>query len=116
VPECRDCRRVLPTCEVRRLPSGGWRCKDAGKGTRCWTLARELREQEKRERRRRHHGETLQAEPVKRQGVQAGGLSAPLRTREPSACTESHPPSRARDRLPSGLEAGSQLSLEELQA
>lgn len=43
MPECRDCGRMQATCELRRLPSGGWRCKDAGKGTRCHQLARERR-------------------------------------------------------------------------
>lgn len=43
MPECRDCGRMQATCELRRLPSGGWRCKEAGKGTRCHQLARERR-------------------------------------------------------------------------
>ncbi|MGH2997822.1 MAG: hypothetical protein ACRDNM_00840 [Gaiellaceae bacterium] len=43
MPECRDCGRMRASCELRRLPSGGWRCKEAGKGTRCHQLARERR-------------------------------------------------------------------------
>lgn len=52
MPECRDCGRLLATCELRRLPSGGWRCKDAGRGSRCWTLALARRVAERRARAR----------------------------------------------------------------
>lgn len=48
MPECRDCGRMRATCELRRLPAGGWRCKEAGKGTRCHQLARERRMYERR--------------------------------------------------------------------
>ena len=43
MPECGDCGRMQASCELRRLPSGGWRCKEASKGTRCHELARERR-------------------------------------------------------------------------
>ncbi len=28
MPGCRDCRRVFATAELRRLPKGGYRCKE----------------------------------------------------------------------------------------
>lgn len=51
MPECRRCRRTLPSCEVRRT-SLGHLCKDNGKGSRCWTIWRELRAAARRGRRR----------------------------------------------------------------
>lgn len=42
MPHCTSCNRVLATAELRRLPSGGYRCKDRHG---CY-VARKTREDE----------------------------------------------------------------------
>ena len=50
MPECRRCHRVQATAELRRTTLGHV-CKENGRGTRCWTIARGLRAELRRERR-----------------------------------------------------------------
>jgi hypothetical protein len=50
MPECRKCHRVQATAEVRRTRLG-FLCKENSRGTRCWTIARELAAAVRRERR-----------------------------------------------------------------
>jgi hypothetical protein len=52
MPACRKCDRVQATAEVRRTKLG-WLCKENGRGSRCWTIARELAAAARRERRAR---------------------------------------------------------------
>ena len=52
MPECRKCQRVQATAEVRRTTLG-WLCKDNGRGSRCWTIARELAAAAREQRRAR---------------------------------------------------------------
>jgi hypothetical protein len=42
MPQCHRCKRVQATGELRRT-SLGFLCRDNGKGSRCWTIVRELR-------------------------------------------------------------------------
>jgi hypothetical protein len=42
MPQCRRCERVQATAELRRT-TRGYVCKDNGRWSRCWTIARELR-------------------------------------------------------------------------
>jgi len=46
MPECYRCGRVLASAELRRS-SRGRLCKDNARGSRCWTLTRERRQQER---------------------------------------------------------------------
>jgi hypothetical protein len=50
MPACYRCARVQATAEVRRTKRG-WLCKDNGKWSRCWQIARELRAQRRNEER-----------------------------------------------------------------
>jgi hypothetical protein len=50
MPACHRCDRVQATAEVRRTRLG-WLCKENSRGTRCWTIARELAVAVRRERR-----------------------------------------------------------------
>lgn len=42
MPMCHRCERVLASAELRRTTRGHL-CKDNGKGSRCWSIARALR-------------------------------------------------------------------------
>lgn len=50
MPACHRCDRVQATAEVRRTKLG-WLCKDNSRGSRCWTIARDLKAALRHERR-----------------------------------------------------------------
>jgi hypothetical protein len=52
VPICNRCGRMQATAELRRTQLG-YLCKDNGPGTRCWTIAREHRQEHRQAERRR---------------------------------------------------------------
>jgi hypothetical protein len=68
MPQCHRCRRVQPTAEVRRTKLG-WLCKDNWRGSRCWAIARAIKQAERVRRREERAAACRVAAPAQRKGT-----------------------------------------------